>query len=59
MVLWGKQNIMLFVLNFKKRDRPHVHSFIWLFNAPNIENEAAHIELTEKTINAQFARPFE
>ena len=35
-------------------DSPHVHSFIWIFNAPNIENEAAYIEFTEKTINAQL-----
>ena len=35
-------------------DSPHVHSFIWIFSAPNIENEAAYIEFTEKTINAQL-----
>ena len=32
---------------------PHVHSFIWIFNTPNVENEAAYIELIEKT-NAQW-----
>ena len=30
------------------------HSFIWIFNALNIENEAANIEFFEKTINAQL-----
>ena len=55
----GETKYYAICIEFQKRGRPHVHSFIWLFNAPNIENEAAHIELTEKTINAQFARPFE
>ena len=41
-------------IEFQKRGSPHVHSFIWLFNAPNIENEAAYIESIEKTINAQL-----
>ena len=27
---------------------PHVHLFIWFFNAPNIENEAACIEFVRK-----------
>ena len=33
---------------------PHVHSFICIFSAPNIENEAACIEFIEKTVNAQL-----
>ena len=40
--------------HFQERDSSHVHSFIWIFNAPNIENEAAYIEFIEKTINAQL-----
>ena len=39
---------------FHERGNPHVYSFIWIFNAPNIENEAAYIEFIEKTINAQL-----
>ena len=31
-----------------------VHSFIWIFNAPNIESEAAYIEFIEKIVNAQL-----
>ena len=54
MVLWGKQNTMLFVLNFKKEVAHMVHSFIWIFNAPNIENEVVYIEFIGKTINAQL-----
>ena len=31
-------------MEFQERGSPHVHSFIWIFNAPNIENEATYIE---------------
>ena len=44
--------MMLYVLNFKK-GTPHVHLFIWVFNAP-IQNKTAYIEFIEKTINAQL-----
>ena len=33
---------------------PHVHSSIWIFNAPNIQNETAYTEFIEKTINTQL-----
>ena len=39
-------------IEFQERGSPHVHSFIWIFNAPNIQNKAAYIEFIEKTINA-------
>ena len=45
---------MLYVLNFKIEEAPHVHSFIWNFNARNIQNETAYIEYIEKTINTQL-----
>ena len=31
-------------MEFQERGSLHVHSFIWIFNAPNIENEATYIE---------------
>ena len=34
---------------------PHVHSSIWIFNAPNIQNETAYTEFIEKTINTQLS----
>ena len=43
-----------FCIGFEERGRAHAHSFIWIFNAANIENETAYIEFDEKTINAQF-----
>ena len=50
---WVKQN-MSYVLNFTKGGSPHVHSFIWIFNAQNIQNEASYIFFIEKSINAQL-----
>ena len=52
MVLWAKHYALR--TGFQERGSPHVHSFIWIFNAPNIENEVAYIESIEKTINVQF-----
>ena len=42
---------MLDVLEFKKRGNPHVHSFLWMSNASNVENEAAYMEFIKKTMN--------
>ena len=39
MVLWAKHYASR--TGFQERGSPHVHSFIWIFNAPNIENEVA------------------
>ena len=36
---------------FQERGNSHVHSFIWIFNAPNIQNEDANTDFIEKTIN--------
>ena len=43
-------------IGFEETGRPQVHSFIQIFNAaPNIEIEAAYIELIEKSINGQLS----
>ena len=41
-------------IEFQERGISSVHSFIWINNVANIENEAAYIEFIEKTINAQL-----
>ena len=41
-------------IEFQERDSTRVHSFVWIFNTPNIQNEAACIELIEKTIYGQL-----
>ena len=38
----------------QKRGSPCVHSFIWIFNALNILNEAAYSEFVLKTTNSQL-----
>ena len=41
-------------IEIQEMGSPHVHSFIWIFNAPNLENETAYTKFTEKTINPQL-----
>ena len=53
MVYWAKQKYATRI-KFNEKGSPYVHSFIWIFSAPNIENETAYIEFIEKSINAQL-----
>ena len=46
--LW-KTKYHAICIEFQERCSPHIHSFIWVFNEANIENEAANIEFIEKT----------
>ena len=50
----GKTKYYAILIEFQERGSPHVHSFIWIFNAPNIQNETAYIKFIEKTTNAQL-----
>ena len=50
----GKTIYYAISFELQERSSPHVHSFIWIFNAPNTQNETACIEIIEKTINAQL-----
>ena len=52
--LLGKTKYYAIYIEFQEKGGPHFHWFIWIFNAPNIENESAYIEFIEKTINAQL-----
>ena len=47
----GKAKYYAIRIEVQERSSPHVNSFIWVLNAPNIENEDAYIE---KTISAQL-----
>ena len=49
--LLGKSKYYAVRIELHERGTSHAHSFIWIFNIPNIENETFHIECTEKTIN--------
>ena len=39
-------------VEFQEKFSTHVHSFIWIFSALNIENEAAYIEFLEKALHS-------
>ena len=52
--LLGKTKYYVISIECQERFTPHIHSFICIFNAPNIQNEAAHFAFNEKTINSQF-----
>ena len=52
----GKTNYYAIGIEFQERGSPHVHSFIWILNPPNIQDEAAYISFIEKT-NAQLPDP--
>ena len=45
-------------IEFQESSSPHVHSFICIFNTPNIQNENVYIEFIKKTI-CPVARPLE
>ena len=45
----GKTKYHAIHIEFQERGSPHVHSFIWIFDRPNIQKEAAYIEFIEKT----------
>ena len=48
---------MLYALNFRNVVVPHVHSFIWIFNAPNVRGEKNFIEFIQNTLNAKLPEP--
>ena len=45
---YGKTKYYAIRIEFQERGSPHVHSFIWIFNAPSIQNEADYIDFIEK-----------
>ena len=51
---FGNTNYHAKRIKLQETGRPHVHLFIRIFNAPNIQNEVASIKFIEKTINAQL-----
>ena len=43
------------LIKFQGKGSAHVHSFIWIFNVPSIQNEFAYIKFIDKAIYAQFS----
>ena len=56
--LFGKTKYYAIRIKFQESGSPHVHSFIWILNALNIENETAYIEFIEETRNVQLPNHF-
>ena len=52
----GKTKYYAITIEFQERGSSHVHSFIWIFKAPNIKNEAVYTEFIEKTTNGQLPK---
>ena len=50
----GKTKYYAIHIEFQEWSSPHIHLFIWIFNAPDTHNEDAYIEFIEKTINAKL-----
>ena len=50
----GKTKYYALRIEFQERGSLHVHSFIWIVNAANIQDEEAYIQFVENTINAQL-----
>ena len=53
----GKTKYYAIRIEFQERGNPHVHSFIWILDPPNIQDEVAYISFIERTINAQLPDP--
>ena len=53
----GKTKYYANHIEFQGRGSSHVHSFVWILNPPNIQDEAAYISFVKKTINAQQPDP--
>ena len=53
----GKTKYYALRIEFQERGSPHVHSFIWVFDAPNIQDEKRYISFVENTINVQLPDP--
>ena len=52
----GKTKYYAIHIEFQERGSSPVYSFIWIFNAPNIKNEAVYTEFIEKTTNGQLPK---
>ena len=50
----GKTKYYALRIEFQERGSPHVHSFLWIFDAPKIDNEEEYIRFVKKTISARL-----
>ena len=57
----GKRKYYVIRIEFQERGTLHVRLFIWIFNAPDIENEATYIDVnkTKENNKCTVGGPFE
>ena len=57
----GKTTYYVYRIEFQIRGSPHVHSFLWIQNAPklNSETEEEYLKFVENIISAQLPDPLE
>ena len=57
----GKTEFYAYRVEFQVRGSPHIHSFLWIKDAPklNFENEQEYIDFIEKTVSAKLPDPTE
>ena len=53
----GKTKYYALRIEFQERGSPHVHAFIWILDAPKIENEFAYLAFVENSISASLPDP--
>ena len=51
----GQTKYYLTSIEFQGNCSPNINSFIWIFNAPNTQNEAAYIEFIQAKITPQLS----
>ena len=53
----GKTKYYALRIEFRERGSPHVHAFIWILDAPKIENKFAYLDFVENSISASLPDP--
>ena len=53
----AKGQIFTTLLQKDKSNPVHVYSFIWIFNAPNIQDEKVNVDFFENTLIAHLPEP--
>ena len=53
----GKTKYYALHNEFQERGSPHVHAFIWILDAPKIENKFAYLAFVENSIGASLPDP--
>ena len=53
----GKTKYYALRIEFQERGSLHVHAFVWILDAPKIENKFAYLDFVENSISASLPDP--